>query len=213
MSYAQWNPATTYVQNDIVSYLGSLFVSLQTPNLNQNPSTATAYWAVQGGGGGVSKITAGTGISITPTGGIGNVTINATGDGISQWRLVNNGGGTTTTNSTFIDYLGWYVGGPTPGPGFPSNNVVPIVVQITLSNIAVAGSFGDPYVLLNGGTTGNPFFIATQDWLYPYQSATGPKTWSYTMMVPAGNLGASITISAVSASFGADYSYKIWAFY
>jgi hypothetical protein len=74
MSLAEWNPFTTYVANDIVAYTGATYISLQTPNLNQNPSTATTFWAVQGGSG-VVKITAGANTSISPSGGVGNVTI------------------------------------------------------------------------------------------------------------------------------------------
>jgi hypothetical protein len=76
MSIAEWSPFTTYVANDIVAYTGATYISLQTPNLNQNPSTATTFWAVQGGSG-VVKITAGANVSISPSGGVGNVTITA----------------------------------------------------------------------------------------------------------------------------------------
>jgi DNA-binding beta-propeller fold protein YncE len=45
-----WNAATTYALNQGVSYLGSQYVSLQNGNVNQNPVTATAYWAVLSNG-------------------------------------------------------------------------------------------------------------------------------------------------------------------
>ena len=45
-----WSAATTYPLNQGVSYLGSQYVSLQNGNLNQNPATATAYWALLSNG-------------------------------------------------------------------------------------------------------------------------------------------------------------------
>lgn len=45
-----WSAATTYSLNQGVSYQGSQYVSLQNVNLNQNPVTATAYWAVLSNG-------------------------------------------------------------------------------------------------------------------------------------------------------------------
>ena len=41
-----WSATTTYAINQGVSYLGSQYVSLKNGNLNQNPATATAYWAL-----------------------------------------------------------------------------------------------------------------------------------------------------------------------
>jgi len=71
MAYAQWNPATFYVPNDIVDYQGLLYIAtgLQ-PNLNQTPDPAgTTYWGVNGGGG-------------SGSGGVLSVTSNPTGGGI-----------------------------------------------------------------------------------------------------------------------------------
>ena len=45
-----WSATTTYQLNQGVSYLGSQYVSLQNGNLNQNPVTATAAWAVLSNG-------------------------------------------------------------------------------------------------------------------------------------------------------------------
>lgn len=41
-----WNSATTYTVNDAVQYQNSTYVSVQTPNLNQNPASATSYWTL-----------------------------------------------------------------------------------------------------------------------------------------------------------------------
>jgi len=71
MAYAQWNPATFYVPNDIVDYQGLLYIAtgLQ-PNINNTPDPAgTTYWGVNGGGGSGSA-------------GVLSVTSNPTGGGI-----------------------------------------------------------------------------------------------------------------------------------
>ncbi len=44
--YAQWSAATTYAAGDVVALSGETYVSLLGSNLNQNPSTATSYWAI-----------------------------------------------------------------------------------------------------------------------------------------------------------------------
>lgn len=41
-----WDPVVTYSQNDAVFYSGSTYVSIQNNNLNQNPSTQTAFWVL-----------------------------------------------------------------------------------------------------------------------------------------------------------------------
>ena len=41
-----WSSTTTYAQNQAVSFSGTTYISLQGSNLNQTPSTATAYWQV-----------------------------------------------------------------------------------------------------------------------------------------------------------------------
>ena len=72
MAYAQWNPTTFYVPNDIVDYQGLLYIAtgLQ-PNINQTPDPAgTTYWGVNGGGGSGSA-------------GVLSVTSNPTGGGIT----------------------------------------------------------------------------------------------------------------------------------
>ena len=48
-----WSPTVTYSQNQAVYYAatGSTYVSLQNGNLNQVPSTATAYWSLFASGG------------------------------------------------------------------------------------------------------------------------------------------------------------------
>jgi len=77
-----WNVATTYIYGDMV--VGSdlkAYVNGVGPNTGSNPVTQpSAVWAVapESGGGvaGVSKILAGTNISIDPVDGLGDVTVN-----------------------------------------------------------------------------------------------------------------------------------------
>jgi len=73
--YAQWNPATTYPADEIVSYVSALWQSLQITT-NNPPNTSPSFWAQVGGGGGVSSIVAGTGIAVSGT---SAVTVSNTG--------------------------------------------------------------------------------------------------------------------------------------
>ncbi|MBP1627799.1 MAG: Collagen triple helix repeat-containing protein [Holophagaceae bacterium] len=41
-----WSAATTYAAGDAISLNGNSYISLQNTNLNQNPATAPAYWAL-----------------------------------------------------------------------------------------------------------------------------------------------------------------------
>jgi hypothetical protein len=43
-----WSSSTNYLVNAIVTYNGITFISLLNSNLNQNPITASAYWAILG---------------------------------------------------------------------------------------------------------------------------------------------------------------------
>jgi len=71
MAYAQWNPATYYLPNDIIDYQGLLYIATSVqPNLNNTPNpNGTIYWGVNGGGGGIVS-------------GVASVTSNPTGGGI-----------------------------------------------------------------------------------------------------------------------------------
>lgn len=61
MSYAQWNPSTTYVISDIVEYAGFIYTATVV-NQNVPPQPTTATWTLSGGSGGgglINSITAG----------------------------------------------------------------------------------------------------------------------------------------------------------
>lgn len=66
--YANWNPATTYSTNDIVDYDAKIWVSLTNANLNNIPSTSPTFWSQIGGGGVISSIVAGNGITVSGSG-------------------------------------------------------------------------------------------------------------------------------------------------
>ena len=63
--YANWNPATTYSTNDIVDYDARIWVSLTNANLNHIPTTSPTWWSQIGGGGVISSIVAGNGITVS----------------------------------------------------------------------------------------------------------------------------------------------------
>ena len=52
-----WDDSFTYAEDDIIGYGGSIYISLQNSNLNQQPDTATTYWEVFTGGGGTVQLT------------------------------------------------------------------------------------------------------------------------------------------------------------
>ena len=66
MTYAQWNPNTTYIVNDIVEYNGFTYKATVI-NQNVSPQPTTATWALIGGSGGgglVNSITAGNPVTL-----------------------------------------------------------------------------------------------------------------------------------------------------
>jgi hypothetical protein len=53
-----WSSATLYNAQDVVTFSGATYVSLATGNLNQNPATATLWWATVGAVGMTNPMTA-----------------------------------------------------------------------------------------------------------------------------------------------------------
>lgn len=139
------NSTRTYLSNSI--FLPDLTSDPQTSVLTYNSVTKQVYFtasAAIGGGGtgpGVTRIIAGTNITISPASGVGTVTINATGGGGggNSWLL---SGNTATAN----DFLG-------------TINNIPLTFRV---NNLLAGSIGDglsnTFLGLRAGisnTTGN----------------------------------------------------------
>jgi hypothetical protein len=64
--YAQWNPATTYVVNDIVAFDGVLYIALLI-STNRQPNSNPTFWATTGASSAITSIVAGNGISVAGT--------------------------------------------------------------------------------------------------------------------------------------------------
>ena len=107
MSYANWQPSTTYTTNDIVEYNGYLWISLITPNLNNIPGAGSPAWGSQSpSSGGVLSVTAGTGITVNGT---TNVVVSASP--ISFLVPYDYGSATPQTYATENPTLPGFVGG------------------------------------------------------------------------------------------------------
>lgn len=161
---------------------------------------------------GVTSLVAGSGITLS--GSTGAVTVSASPAGAKSWQLVDQGGGFFTANS-YIIFKTWNTGGITPNP-FPTNDPTPIFVQMSFTNITYQGPFGDPYVGITGGNTGAGLITPTNtQWTATYQNppTSQPYTWTYQFMVPPGNLGQQIILSAVSASMTCNCNYTVWMYY
>lgn len=164
---------------------------------------------------GVTSLVAGAGITLS--GATGAVTVSAippTPPVLKTWQQVTAGGGTFSTNA-YIIFYSWSTSGPSPNP-FPTNDPTPIFIQMAFDNIVYQGPFGDPYVAITGGNTGTGLQTPTNtQWLATYQNppVAQPYTWTYQFMVPPGNLGQQIIISAVSASMSCNCNYTVWMYY
>lgn len=78
-----WSNTTPYNTNDVVSYNGASYAAIQ-PSTNQNPSTATTYWALLSAAGTAATIAVGT----TTTGAAGS-SASVTNSGSSSAAVFN----------------------------------------------------------------------------------------------------------------------------
>ena len=127
--YAQWNPATVYIVNDIVAFDGVLYISLLGSNVNRQPNSNPTYWATTGASSAITSIVAGSGISVS-----GTTAITVTNNGV---RSISAG-----TNIT--------VGGTA---NIPVINASPNTVRVTSVTTSVFNNAGSPIVLNNDVTT------------------------------------------------------------
>ena len=63
-----WSSSTTYAQGDVVSFMGSSYISLQNSNLNHQPNTSPTFWSTlaQVGATGATGSTGATGAAGVP---------------------------------------------------------------------------------------------------------------------------------------------------
>jgi hypothetical protein len=130
--YAQWNPATIYVINDIVSLDGVLYISLLGSNINRPPNSNPTYWATTGASATITSVVAGSGIGVAGTTAITvsntgvrtlTASTNMTVGGTATDPTVENNGVRSTTAGTNIT-----VGGTA---NIPIINALPTIVRVS----------------------------------------------------------------------------------
>jgi hypothetical protein len=148
--YAQWNPATTYVVNDIVAFDGVLYISLLGSNINRQPNSNPTYWATTGASSAITSIVAGSGISVAGTTAItitnagvrtltagANMTIGGTA---TDPTVINNGVRSITAGTNIT------IGGTA---NVPVINASPNTVRVSSIITSVFNNAGSPIVLNN----------------------------------------------------------------
>ena len=169
--------------------------------------------------GGVTQITAGTNVTISPSGGTGNVTINATGGGTpggSPTQLQYNASG------AFAGIPGSSVTNVQPGVGATSNLTAPQVTY-TVGNVTSGGTFTQSNIIFTFGTSmtatvssgaqyndtngnvytaySNQFSTSVSFYGTAYQNGyTSPYPPTGTLNLISGSGDALITYTSVSTS-------------
>ena len=147
-------------------------------------ATGVPVWAASGGGGGgVTQIIAGTGVTISPTGGTGAVTINATGGGggssdpaVVVFKYTAGGSGTFNSAGGAADVIVSQTGGVSAALTDPSNCIVtftltgrttpPKSIMLYGQNFSantfsiISAGLGANNVVAGGGTAASPSFIS-----------------------------------------------------
>jgi collagen type VII alpha len=192
-----WSAGLSYNLNDTVAYGGSLYFSIQSPNVGNTPATGSAFWTVfsSGGGSGSSgTITVGT----TVTGAAGsNATV--TNSGTSTAAVLNFSipqgivGATGATGQTGAT-------GPTGATGLTgpagSTGSAGAAATITVGTTAT-GAAGSNATVANVGSSSAAIF----DFSIP-QGATGATG-------ATGTAGSAATIAVGTVSTGAAGSSAV----
>jgi hypothetical protein len=196
--YAQWNPSTTYILDNLVAFDGVIYICIQAPNFNHQPNSSPTWWATNGGGGTITSIVGGAGIgvsgstaiTITNTG-VRTLTSGGTGitiGGTSTDRTVSNTGVLALTAGTNIT-----LGGTAQNPVINSTGAG--VQTITAgSNVSITG------------TSANPIISATSSPL-PTPQTPRDLTGSTSIVIPAVQLANSVYYSSVPYSSGSINFY------
>lgn len=134
--YANWNPSTTYSVNDIVDYEARIWVSLQNANFNKQPDTNPSWWSQIGGGGVISTIVAGNGITVS---GAGSSRLVSTNLAAADARLtITSGVGTqlvlTNTSPAAV----------AAGSGLSVSGTNPTGLTLSMPNVGTSGTYAYP---------------------------------------------------------------------
>jgi len=146
--YAQWNPATVYVANDIVAFDGVLYISLLGANVNRQPNSNPTYWATTGASSAITSIVAGSGISVS-----GTTAITVTNAGVRTLTAGTNMtiGGTATDPTVINNGVRSLTAGTNITLGGTANipviNASPNTVRV--SSVITSNYNGSPPIALN----------------------------------------------------------------
>jgi hypothetical protein len=218
--YAEWNPSTTYILDNLVFFDGVIYICIQAPNFNRQPNSNPSWWATNGGGSSITSIVGGAGIgvsgstaiTITNTG-VRTLTSGGTGitiGGTTTDRTVSNTGVLSLTAGTNIT-----LGGTAQNPVI--NSAVDGIQTITAgTNITLTGTATDPIInsavdgvqtLTAGanvsitGTTANPIISATSS---PLPTPQTPRDFAgaSTITITSAQMANAVFYSSVSYSTG-----------
>lgn len=120
--YAQWNPSTTYIIDNIVFFDGVIYISIQNGNLNHQPNSSPTWWVVNGSGGTITSISGGAGIGVS---------------GSTAILITNTGVRTLTAGSNIL------VSGTSTDPVITNNGVRSLTAG---TNCSLGGTLTNPIV-------------------------------------------------------------------
>jgi len=137
VGYAQWSPYAYYELNDIVDYDARTWVCLLGPNLDKQPDASPTFWSQIGGGGGViTTINAGTGITVTGAGVSRTIEANlSAGDG----RLT-----ITAGTGTELILTNTCPASVVAGAGLAVSGTNATGLTVALGNVGTAGTYAYP---------------------------------------------------------------------
>lgn len=137
VGYAQWSPYAYYELNDIVDYDARTWVCLLGPNIDKQPDASPTFWSQIGGGGGViTTINAGTGITVTGSGVSRTIATNlSAGDG----RLT-----ITAGTGTELILTNTCPASLTAGAGLAVSGTNATGLTVALGNVGTAGTYAYP---------------------------------------------------------------------